>query len=63
MASAIALFMPAPVAQIPQLIGVVALGALFAGMVACFYALLLIYNKPVLPLKAPMPVREILGDT
>ncbi len=63
MASAIALFMPAPVSQIPQLIGVVALGALFAGMVACFYALLLIYNKPVLPVNTPMPVREILGDT
>lgn len=63
MASAIALFMPATLVQIPQLIGVVALGALFAGMVACFYSLLLMVNQPVLPVPSPVPVREILGDT
>lgn len=63
MSSAIALFMPIKTAQIPQLIGVVALGSLFAGMVAFLYSLLLIYNKPVPPVPAPAPVHEILGDT
>lgn len=63
MAAAIALFMPASFEQIPLLIGVVALGALFAGMVACGYSLILLWQTPAKPTHDVALPSDILGDS
>ncbi len=63
MAAAIALFMPASFSQIPDFIGLVALGALFSGIVACFYSLILVYGNTVAPVPEVMPVQDVLADS
>lgn len=58
MATAIALFMPTPLSQIPFFVGLIAIGCLFSGMVGCVYSLLLIVKQPVLP----PPERDYIPD-
>lgn len=46
MATAIALFMPTPLAQVPYYVGLIGLGCLFSGIVASTYSLVLLANSP-----------------
>lgn len=63
MASAIALFMPVSLPQIPQLIGVVTLGALFSGMVTCVYSHILLWNSSAKAVNPVADMHDVLADT
>lgn len=56
MAAMIAMFLPSDLSQLAHQVGIIALGSMLAGVVACIYTLILLYLQPLEP--AP-----VVGDT
>lgn len=63
MALAVALFMPTTYIQIPTLIGVVALGSMLSGMLACAYSMVLLYVTPDTSRPQPEYQEDLLMDS
>ena len=63
MATAIALFMPVTLADIPYQAGLMVLGSLFAGVIGCGYTLILLYKKPISPTLQYAYEPDLLADS
>lgn len=63
MAALIAFFMPTTLAQVPSHVGLIALGNIIAGVVACAYTLILLYFKPLEPAKVVGDTPDVLIDS